>query len=90
MNRRAWLIVWVLLAVVIWNVIFDLHMTRGVRYVLQATAEAELGWGAPIAVADVMRTTQRDGAIAATFWAGLVLVAGWMTTWRRSVTGTRR
>ncbi|MFO7303151.1 MAG: hypothetical protein DIU54_012115 [Acidobacteriota bacterium] len=82
MSRRLRLIVWAAIAVLIWNVIFDLHITRGVRYVLQATAEAELGWGPSVAIGDVMRTTSRDGAKAASLWAAMVFVAGWLTTRR--------
>src|SRR5690606_40662987 len=57
MSRRLRLIVWAAIAVLIWNVIFDLHITRCVRYVLHATAEAELGWGPSVAICDVRRTT---------------------------------
>lgn len=79
MTRRAWLIVWAAIAVVIWNVVFDLYMTRGVRHALQATAEAELGWAAPVAITDVLRESRNEGLIAASLCAGGVFVAGWLS-----------
>lgn len=83
MSSRALLLVWLAVAVLVWNGIFDLYVSRGAREYLQAVAEAELGWGTPPVMAEVMSWTQERGALAATGWALLVFGTGCLTLYLR-------
>ena len=70
---------WVLFTAVVWNGFFDLYVSRGAREYLQLQAEFELGRGPAPAMDEVMARATRDGAWGASFWAALVLAAGWAT-----------
>lgn len=83
MSRRALVILWAIVAVFIWNVVFDLYVSRGAREYLQMAAEADLGRGPVPSMRDVMDWTNRRGARAATFWALVVLGAAWVTIYVR-------
>jgi hypothetical protein len=82
-SRRALVILWAIVAVFIWNVVFDLYVSRGAREYLQMAAEADLGRGPVPSMRDVMDWTNRRGARAATFWALVVLGAAWVTIYIR-------
>jgi hypothetical protein len=82
-SRRALVILWAIVAVFIWNVVFDLYVSRGAREYLQMAAEADLGRGPVPSMRDVMDWTNRRGARAATFWALVVLGAAWVTIYVR-------
>jgi hypothetical protein len=69
------LLLWLALSVAVWNVIFDLYVSRGAREYLQLQAEFQLGLGPEPAMAEVMRRNTRDGLWGASLWGGLVLVA---------------
>jgi len=79
--ERRLLILWIALAVVVWNGVYDMRMhdtTRG--YLLEAAlAQARLGGGAD------MRTVMHRGLVDAiafsTAWAMGVFLAGIMTMW---------
>lgn len=75
-SRSVLLLLWLALSVAVWNVIFDLYVSRGAREYLQLQAEFQLGLGPEPAMAEVMRRNTRDGLWGATLWGGLVLVAG--------------
>lgn len=79
MSRRALVGLWVVVAVLVWNTVFDLYVSRGAREYLQMAAEADLGRGPVPAMRDVMDWTSRRGALAATRWALLVFGAGCVT-----------
>lgn len=79
MSRRALVILWGIVALFVWNVVFDLYVSRGAREYLQMAAEAELGRGPVPSMRDVMDWTNRRGARAATFWALVVFAAGCLT-----------
>ena len=78
--RPVRLILWLVLSVAIWNVIFDLYVSRGAREYLQLQAEFQLGLGPEPAMAEVMSRNTRDGLWGATLWGGLVLMAGFATS----------
>ena len=59
---------WALVAVVLWNVLFDLYVSRGAREYLQLRAEFDLGLVAQPSMAEVIA-----GVLA--FGAYLLLVA---------------
>jgi hypothetical protein len=78
MRRLEWAAVlfWLVAGAVVWNGVFDLHVTRGVKEYLFRQARHELGLGPPVTPEGVMRQTVRDGAVAATLWGGAVAGAG--------------
>jgi hypothetical protein len=69
--------------------VYDLYVSRGAREYLQRAAEAELGRGPAVAMADVMAANQAAGAKAALLWTIVVSGAGWLTivAARRGVCG---
>jgi hypothetical protein len=78
-RRQAALILWLVVAGALWNGVFDLYVSRGAREYLQRQAEFELGRGPEPAMAAVMAHAQRDGVIAASLWAAVILGAGTAT-----------
>lgn len=79
MSRRALVGLWLVVAILVWNTVFDLYVSRGAREYLQMAAEAELGRGPVPAMREVMDQTSRRGAMAATRWALVVFGAGCLT-----------
>jgi hypothetical protein len=80
-STRAAAGLWLALGVAIWCGFFDLYVSRGAREYLQLQAEYELGRGPEPAMAEVMARARRDGLVASSVWAGLVVAAGWGTLW---------
>jgi hypothetical protein len=70
---------WAVLAVtvlVVWNGIFDLLVTRGVKEYLYRHAEHELGRGRAVTMNQIMGQTVADASATAWFWALFVGLAG--------------
>jgi hypothetical protein len=78
-SRRLVLGVWIALAVVVWNGLYDLRITLGVRDYLVDQALYQAGRGPAVAISDAMRDTVRDAVMVATLWAGIILGAGLWT-----------
>jgi hypothetical protein len=72
---------WLVLGVVVWNGFFDLYVSRGAREYGQLRVEHELGRGPKPDMIEVMSRAKRDGAVAASVWAGLIVAAGFGTLW---------
>jgi len=70
---------WVVMALLVWNVVFDLYVSRGAREYLQLVAEADLGLGDRPAMRDVMDGSRARGGTAATRWALIIFGAGCAT-----------
>ena len=70
---------WIILAVVVWNGLYDLRITLGVRDYLIDQALHESGRGPAVTISDAMRDTVRDAALVATLWAAVILGAGLWT-----------
>ncbi len=73
-RAAAWL--WLLVAVVAWNAVYDLRITLGVREYLLQVALHESGSAPAILMADAMRVTVRGAVMAASLWASVILLAG--------------
>jgi hypothetical protein len=67
---------WVVMAVVVWNALYDLRITLGVRDYLLKTALHEAGRGPAIVMAEAMRATVTDAVLVASLWAGIIFAAG--------------
>lgn len=64
------------LVVVVWNGIFDILVTRGVKEYLYRSAEHELGRGPAVTMNQIMGQTVADAAVTASLWALFVGGAG--------------
>jgi hypothetical protein len=78
-RRRRAVILWVLVAVVVWNGIFDFVQTRGIKDYLLRTAMHELGRGPATSFPEAMRDVNREAVLLATVWATAILAAGIFT-----------
>ena len=70
---------WLALAVVAWNALYDLRITLGVRDYLLQQALNEAGRGPAVTIADAMRATVKDAVLVASLWAAIVLATGFTT-----------
>jgi hypothetical protein len=82
--RRLLVLLWVVLAVAIWNGVFDLLVTRGVKEYLYRSAEHARGRGPEVTMDVIMAQTIRDGVVTASAWALLIGTAGLYSTLSRS------
>jgi hypothetical protein len=71
--------VWIGIAVVVWNGLYDLRITLGVRDYLLKTALHEAGRGPSVIMSEAMRATVTDAVLVASLWATIILAAGLMT-----------
>jgi hypothetical protein len=81
MRRRIALALWFAMAVVVWNGLYDLRITLGVRDYLMKQALHDAGRGPAVTIATAMDETVRDAVKVSTLWAGIVLGAGLSTIW---------
>jgi hypothetical protein len=70
---------WLAIAVVVWNVIYDLLMTRAVKEHLARAAMHEAGRGPFVPLSQVMSVAVYDAVWKSTLAAGLILLAGLLT-----------
>ena len=79
-RERAAVILWLLLGVVVWNGLYDLLLTRGIKDYLLQQALHEAGRGpASMPLALAMDMTVRDAVWIATLWASIIVCAGLLT-----------
>jgi hypothetical protein len=76
-RTRRWAIgFWIVMAVVVWNGLYDLRITLGVRDHLMKQALHDAGRGPAVTIAEDMDATVKDAVLVATLWATIILVAG--------------
>jgi hypothetical protein len=76
-RTRRWAIgFWIVMAVVVWNGLYDLRITLGIRDHLMKQALHDAGRGPAVTIAEDMRATRKDAVLVATLWAGIILAAG--------------
>jgi hypothetical protein len=78
-TRRTLVVAWIVVGAALWNGVFDLYVSRGVREYLEMQAEFQASLGPEPIMADVLGRHRRDGLVAATLWAGLVAGLGLAT-----------
>ena len=79
-RARRWAIgTWIVLAVVVWNGLYDLRITLGNRDYLMKQALHEAGRGPAVSMAEQADATVKDAVMVATLWAGIILAAGLAT-----------
>jgi hypothetical protein len=77
--RRRALALWLLMGVVVWNGMYDLRITLGVRDYLMREALHAAGRGPAVTIADAMQAAVTDAVQVASLWAVGVLGAGLLT-----------
>jgi hypothetical protein len=75
-GRRLAAALWVGLAIVAWNAVYDLRITLGVRDYLLKTALHEAGRAPAVVMSDAMHATVRDAVLVASLWAAIILAVG--------------
>ena len=79
-RARRWAIgLWIVMAVVVWNGLYDLRITLGVRDHLMKQALHDAGRGPAVTIAEDMAATRKDAVLVASLWAGILLGAGLAT-----------
>ena len=69
MRRHLPVLLIVLTSLVVWNGMFDILVTRGVKEYLYRTADHELGRGDAVTMGEIMGQTVRDAVVTASGWA---------------------
>ena len=77
--RRIAIVLWVALAIVVWNGLYDLRITLGVRDYLMKQALHDAGRGPAVTISEAMAATVRDAVTVASLWATIILVAALAT-----------
>jgi len=70
---------WLVLAVALWNGIFEMMVVRGVKEYLFRAALFDAGRGPLTPIAEVMDPAIYHATWVATLWASIVLLAGLVT-----------
>jgi len=78
-RQRLAIGLWLTVAVLLWNGIYDMILVRGVKEYLFRAALFAAGRGAETPIAQVMDVAVHEAVWIATFWASLVLLAGLFT-----------
>lgn len=81
---RIMVFVWIVLAVALWNAIFEMLVEQGVKLYLFRAALHEAGRIPFVAIADVMDPAIFRATWVATMWTSIVLLAAMLTLrrWR--------
>ena len=84
--RRDRIIVigWIVLAVALWNAVFEMLVDQGVKQYLFRAALHEAGRIPFVAIADVMDPAIFRATWVATMWTSIVLLAAMLTLRRRA------
>jgi hypothetical protein len=67
---------WVIVAVVVWNGLYDLLLARSTQNYLFRAALHQAGLGPPADLTTAMDLAVRDALWISTLWAGIILLAG--------------
>jgi hypothetical protein len=71
--------VWIVLTVVVWNGVYDLVLTRGIKDYVLRNALHQAGRGPEVSMARLMDIAVTDAIWLSTLWACVILFAGLMT-----------
>ena len=77
--ERTAIAVWLLLAIALWNAIFEMMVVRGVKEYLFRAALFDAGRGPLTPIAHVMDPAVFNATWVATLWTSIVLLAAFVT-----------
>lgn len=79
-RRERWLAgLWLVLGVALWNGVYDMMVGEGIKEYLFRSALHDAGRGPRMHIATVLDPFVVEATWVATFWAGIVLLAGLIT-----------
>ena len=78
-RERALVVLWLVMAVLIWNGVYDMTLGEGIKEYLFRSVLHEAGRGPRVSVAGVLDPFVFDAVWVATFWASIVTLAGLVT-----------
>lgn len=78
-RERALVGLWLVMAVLLWNGVYDMTVGEGIKEYLFRSALHEAGRAPAVAIASVLDPYIFDAAWVSTFWASLVMLAGLLT-----------
>lgn len=70
---------WIVLAVALWNGVYDMTLGEGIKEYLFRSALHEAGRAPAVSIATVLDPFVFDAIWVSTFWASLVMLAGLLT-----------
>ena len=70
---------WVVLAIALWNGVYDMTLGVGIKEYLFRSVLHEAGRGPRVSIASVLDPFVFDAIWVSTFWASLVMLAGLLT-----------
>ena len=82
---RVLVVVWVVLAIALWNAIFEMLVDQGVKQYLFRAALHEAGRAPFVAIPAVMDAAIYRATWVATMWTSIVLLAAMLTLRRREL-----
>lgn len=78
-RERALVGLWLVLAVLLWNGVYDMTLGEGIKEYLFRSALHEAGRAPGVSIASVLDPYLFEAAWVSTFWACLVMLAGLVT-----------
>ena len=78
-HERLTVWLWLIVAVVVWNGLYDLVLARSTQNYLYRAALHQAGAGPAADLTKAMDIAVRDAIWVSTLWAGLLLLAGMST-----------
>ena len=78
-RERALAGLWLVLALLLWNGVYDMTVGEGIKEYLFRSALHEAGRAPRVSIASVMDPYLFEAAWVSTFWACLVMLAGLVT-----------
>ena len=76
---RIAITLWFLVAVGLWNAIYDQIVEKGIKEYLFRSTLSDAGRAPRVAIATVLEPFLFDAVWVSTFWAGVVMLAGLVT-----------
>jgi hypothetical protein len=77
--ERIAVAVWIGLALVVWNGVYDLLLTRGIKDYLLRNALHQAGRGPDVSMTTLMDMTVNEAFWVSMLWASVILFAGLLT-----------
>jgi hypothetical protein len=78
-RERALAVLWIVLAVALWNGVYDMTVGEGIKEYLFRSALHEAGRAPRVSIASVLDPFVFEAIWVSTFWASLVMLAGLVT-----------
>ena len=78
-RERALVGLWIVLAILLWNGIYDMTVGEGIKEYLFRSALHDAGRAPNVSIASVLDPYIFEAAWVSTFWACLVMLAGLVT-----------